>query len=89
MKDFLAKIWVPALLVMLAATQTFGIDAGRAANLRRIADSLRTSSLDDSTALAGTTIDSLEATADSTFILDFKNDSRQRQAKSPRYNHDT
>ena len=77
MKDFLAKIWVPALLVMLAATQTFGIDAGRAANLRRIADSLRTSSLDDSTALAGTAIDSLEASADSTFILDFKNDSIQ------------
>ena len=77
MKDFLAKIWVPTLLVMLAATQTFGIDAGRAANLRRIADSLRTSSLDDSTALAGTAIDSLEATADSTFILDFKNDSIQ------------
>ena len=77
MKDFLAKIWVPALLVMLAATQTFGIDAGRAANLRSIADSLRTSSLDDSTALAGTAIDSLEATADSTFILDFKNDSIQ------------
>ena len=77
MKDFLAKIWVPTLLVMLAATQTFGIDAGRASNLRRIADSLRTSSLDDSTALAGIAIDSLEATADSTFILDFKNDSIQ------------
>ena len=83
MKDFFAKIWVPALLVMLAATQTFGIDAGRSANLRRIADSLKTSSLDDSTALAGPAVDSLEAAedstavlaADSTFILDFKNDS--------------
>ena len=83
MKDFLAKIWVPALLVMLAATQTFGIDAGRSANLRRIADSLKTSSLDDSTALAGPAVDSLEAAedstavlaADSTFILDFKNES--------------
>ena len=75
MKDFLAKIWVPALLVMLAATQTFGLDAGRSANLRRIADSLRTSSLDDSTALAGPVVDSLEPAADSTFILDFKNDS--------------
>lgn len=75
MKDFLAKIWVPALLVMLAATQTFGLDAGRSANLRRIADSLRTSSLDDSTALAGPAVDSLEPAADSTFILDFKNDS--------------
>ena len=83
MKDFLAKIWVPALLVMLAATQTFGLDAGRSANLRRIADSLRTSSLDDTTALAGIAVDSLEAATDSTvaagmdstFILDFKNDS--------------
>ena len=75
MKDLLAKIWVPALLVMLAATQTFGLDAGRSANLRRIADSLRTSSLDDSTALAGPVVDSLEPAADSTFILDFKNDS--------------
>ena len=80
MKDFLAKIWVPALLVMLAATQSFGIDAGRAASLRRIADSLRTNSLDDSTALAGIAVDSLEhptdsSVADTTFILDFKNDS--------------
>ena len=61
MKDFLAKIWVPALLVLLAATQTFGFDAGRSANLRRIADSLRTNSLDDTTALAGIAVDSLEA----------------------------
>ena len=75
MKDFLAKIWVPALLVLLAATQTFGFDAGRSANLRRIADSLRTNSLDDTTALAGIAVDSLEHAADSTFILDFKNDS--------------
>ena len=40
MKRFLAKIWVPALLVMLAAAQSFGIDASRAVGLRRLTDSL-------------------------------------------------
>ena len=76
MKDFLAKIWVPALIVMTAAVQSFGIDAGRAANLRRMADSLRLNSLDDSSALAGFAVDSLETVAtDSTFIIGFRNDS--------------
>ena len=84
MKDFMAKIWVPALLVMIAAVQSFGIDAGRAVGLRRSADSLRLSSLDDSSALAGIAIDSsaaslpdsLETPADdSMFVLDFANDS--------------
>ena len=84
MKDFMAKIWVPALLVMIAAVQSFGIDAGRAVSLRRSADSLRLSSLDDSSALAGIAIDSsaaslpdsLETPADdSMFVLDFANDS--------------
>ena len=84
MKDFMAKIWVPALLVMIAAVQSFGIDAGRAAGLRRSADSLRLSSLDDSSALAGIAIDSSAATLhdslqalaeDSMFVLDFANDS--------------
>ena len=40
MKRLIAKIWVPALLVMLAATQSFGVDAVRAAGLRRLSDSL-------------------------------------------------
>ncbi len=84
MKDFMAKIWVPALLVMIAAVPSFGIDAGRAVSLRRSADSLRLSSLDDSSALAGIAIDSsaaslpdsLETPADdSMFVLDFANDS--------------
>ena len=84
MKDLMAKIWVPALLVMIAAVQSFGIDAGRAVGLRRSADSLRLSSLDDSSALAGIAIDSsaaslpdsLETPADdSMFVLDFANDS--------------
>ena len=40
MKKFVSRIWVPALLVMVAAAQSFGIDAGRAVGLRRLADSL-------------------------------------------------
>jgi hypothetical protein len=40
MKGLIAKIWVPTLLVMAAAVQSFGIDAGRAINMQRISDSL-------------------------------------------------
>ena len=40
MKRFIANIWLPLLLVMIAATQSFGIDAGRAADLRELTDSI-------------------------------------------------
>ena len=44
MKKTLAKIWIPALLVTMAAIQSFGIDLGRAVLLfNRGADSLATS----------------------------------------------
>ena len=43
MKRFMTKIWVPALMVLLAAAQSFGIDAGRTAGLRHLADSLELS----------------------------------------------
>ena len=49
MKNVLAKIWVPMLLVALAAAQSFGIDAGRSAGLRRLADSLKFNQLQDTT----------------------------------------
>ena len=52
MKNLMAKIWVPALLVLLAAVQSAGIDAGRSAGLRRLADSLVLVSEADSTAIA-------------------------------------
>jgi hypothetical protein len=55
MKKALAKIWAPILLVGLAAMQSFGIDAGRSAGLRRLADSLIISQMPDST----TTYDSI------------------------------
>ena len=59
MKNLLAKIWVPVLLVAMAAVQSFGIDAGRSASLRRLADSLSFSQLHDTTVVF-----------DSTFITD-------------------
>ena len=49
MKKTLAKIWVPFLLVTIAAVQSFGIDAGRSAGLRRLADSLSVNTLPDTT----------------------------------------
>ena len=49
MKNLLAKIWVPFLLVTVAAIQSFGIDAGRAIGFTKIADSLKVSLLADTT----------------------------------------
>ena len=48
MKRFIAKIWIPTLLVLAAAAQSFGIDLGRNIRLQRIADSLYINSLADS-----------------------------------------
>ena len=50
MKRLISKIWVPALFVMVAAVQSFGIDATRAFNLRQIRDSLILSRIEDSSA---------------------------------------
>ena len=63
MERFIAKIWVPALLVLVAAAQSFGIDAGRAIRLHRISDSLMLAMVEDSSyaekAIDTTRIDSL------------------------------
>ena len=48
MKNFLAKIWLPTLLVALAALQAFGIDLRRAASHRQAMDSLAVASAIDS-----------------------------------------
>lgn len=61
MKRFLAKIWVPLLLVIMAGMQSFGIDASRAVGLKRLADSLALNNLADTTATA----DSLSPALDS------------------------
>ena len=54
MKNIIAKIWVPLLLVSVAAIQSFGIDAGRSASLRQLADSLELIQLPDTTHTADT-----------------------------------
>ena len=65
MKKFVSRIWVPALLVMVAAAQSFGIDAGRAVGLRRLADSLvLTRMTPDTTAV------SLDTTAADSAVID-------------------
>ena len=58
MRKIVSRIWVPALLVMVAAMQSFGIDAGRAVGLRRLADSLILTRQADSSLLTEHTSDS-------------------------------
>ena len=67
MKSFISKIWVPALLVLLAAAQSFGIDAGRSVGLRRLTDSLMTDRQNDSSVMLP--VDSLFADSLSTDSL--------------------
>ena len=59
MKKMVAKIWVPALLVMIAAVQSFGIDVHRAVRLWSLADSLALTRLDDTTGTEAAPADSL------------------------------
>ena len=58
MKSFIAKIWVPIVLVMIAAAQSFGVDAGRAFKMQRTADSLMLVMREDSNFVAEDAIDS-------------------------------
>ena len=71
MRKIVSRIWVPALLVMAAALQSFGIDAGRAVGLRRLADSVLTDTLalpaEDTLTL--TAEDTLTLTVEDTVIL--------------------
>ena len=61
MKNFIAKIWIPALLVLVAAAQSFGIDTGRALRLQRISDSLMLTMTEDSSSVKDNLItDSLQ-----------------------------
>ena len=65
MKRFIAKIWIPTLLVLAAAAQSFGIDLGRSIRLQRIADSLYINNLADSNSV-NSQFDTLVIEADST-----------------------
>ena len=71
MKNFLAKIWVPTLLVMIAAMQSFGIDATRAMGLRKLSDSLSSARTEDSLSASELVLDSTIAPLhDSIIMLD-------------------
>ena len=73
MRNFVAKIWVPTLLVLMAGVQSFGIDAGRAAGLKMLSDSLMTSRLNDSSDVSIAVSDSvLPEIADSIIPLTAK-----------------
>ena len=48
MKNLLSKIWIPALLIGIAAIQSFGIDAARTGFISSVADSLRQARVADS-----------------------------------------
>ena len=50
MKNFLAKIWFPTLLVTVAAFQSFGIDSSRALNIAGFRDTLTLSRIEDTSA---------------------------------------
>lgn len=58
MRKIVSRIWVPTLLVMVAALQSFGIDAGRSVGLRRLADSLMLTLQSDSSFLTEQPADS-------------------------------
>ncbi len=62
MKKTMAKIWVPTLLVLVAAVQSFGIDAYRAFRIFDIPDSLGLAETDDTTAAVGIAADTLHST---------------------------
>ena len=73
MRNFLAKIWVPILLVGAAGLQTFGIDAARMSGLAATADSLHLFGQTDSSdavALPGDSVLFSEELPDSTFAED-------------------
>ena len=61
MKNLMAKIWVPTLIVLLAAVQSFGIDLRRSAKIFSFVDSLALISQADSTTIDSLKVDSLAA----------------------------
>ncbi len=69
MKKTLAKIWVPALFVLMAAVQSFGIDIHRAVKNYGPADSLASGRSDDTTTAVLPVTDSLHPTDSSTAAL--------------------
>ena len=74
MKNLLSKIWIPVLLVLIAAAQSSGIDARKSAYLRRQADSLAVTGAKDSSissipdSISAVSADSSSISADSSAV---------------------
>lgn len=70
MKNFLAKIWFPTLLIGLAAVQSFGIDTSRALSIPGLRDSIILSRIDDTSSAEVAVVDSSSATLDTLAVAD-------------------
>ena len=70
MKNFIAKIWFPTLLIGLAAFQSFGIDASRALNLPGLRDSIILSRIEDTSSADAVAVDSSSAALDTVVVKD-------------------
>lgn len=70
MKNFLAKIWFPTLLVGLATFQSFGIDASRAINLPGLRDSIIFSRIEDTSSADVAVVDSSSTAFDTVAVAD-------------------
>ena len=70
MKNFLAKIWFPILLIGLAAFQSFGIDASRVWNIPGLRDSIILSRIEDTSSAEVAVIDSSSAVLDTLAVAD-------------------
>ena len=70
MKNFIAKIWFPTLLIGLAAVQSFGIDASRALNLPGLRDSIILSRIEDTSSADAVAVDSSSAEIDTVVVKD-------------------
>ena len=70
MKRLMTKIWVPTLLVLVAAVQSFGIDTARAISYRKHLDSLEFNRLDDSIAATPVAVDSFNIIAPDSLVTD-------------------
>ena len=70
MKNFLAKIWFPILLIGLAAFQSFGVDASRVWNIPGLRDSIILSRIEDTSSAEVAVIDSSSAVLDTLAVAD-------------------
>ena len=69
MKDLLSKIWIPALLIGIAAVQSFGIDTARSRRIALLADSLGKHSGNDSSIIMESIDSEAITTSDSIFFI--------------------